>query len=47
VEKYPDSGAKIRQDADNISTFENFFFPYPAWISADWVNICIVIVMYL
>jgi len=35
VEKYPDSAAKIRQDADNISTFLIFFFPYPAWFSAD------------
>jgi hypothetical protein len=47
VEKYPGSAAKIRQDADNISTLLKFFLPYLAWFSADcayWSN---VFVMYL
>jgi len=44
VEKYPISRAKVRHDGDNIPTFKKNFFPYLAWVSADYVFFAKVIV---
>jgi hypothetical protein len=45
VEKYPGLAAKIRQDADNISTLLKFFFPCQAWVSANYGHLSSAFVM--
>jgi hypothetical protein len=37
-EKYPELGAKIGHDIDNISTSRKKFLPHLAWVSAVCVN---------
>jgi len=46
-EKYPELGAKIGHDIDNISTSRKKFFPHLAWVSADCVNIEELYVIFL